>query len=192
MKCLNIFSIFVGHYCPPGSESGIQIRILIRIHWPEPIRIRILNTDPNYLGFGLEVAAESGHDVDEHVDAALSRVLLHAFRPVLHVADTAVVQRVPDWKNKNVPFHYFREIVAKSLYHIFHFLKILLTRVSLPFKESETPNFANLSDEFSWCCFRKFIKKTLRKCKMNFRLTIREPALHLKYIVVLLLSKQLF
>jgi hypothetical protein len=81
---------------------------------PDPIRIRIRNTDVKYLGLGLEVAAESGHDVDEHVDAALSRVLLHAFRTVLHVADTAVVQRVPDW-NKNVPFHYFREIVSKSL-----------------------------------------------------------------------------
>jgi hypothetical protein len=58
--------------------------------------MRIRNTDPKYLGLGLEVAAESGHDVDEHVDAALSRVLLHALRTVLHVADTAVVQRVPD------------------------------------------------------------------------------------------------
>ncbi len=65
---------------------------------PDPIRIR--NTDLKYLGLGLEVAAESGHDVDEHVDAALSRVLLHAFRAVLHVADTAVVQRVPDRKRK--------------------------------------------------------------------------------------------
>jgi hypothetical protein len=34
------FSTFVGHFCPPGSGSGFRIRILIRIHWPDWIRIQ--------------------------------------------------------------------------------------------------------------------------------------------------------
>ncbi len=37
MKFLNFFSIFVGHFCPPGSGFGIRIR------WPDWIGIQ--NTD---------------------------------------------------------------------------------------------------------------------------------------------------
>ncbi len=33
----NFFSSFVGHFCPPGSGSGF----LIRIHWPDWIRIQL-------------------------------------------------------------------------------------------------------------------------------------------------------
>ncbi len=38
-----LFSFFVGHFCPPGSRSGFRIRIRTRIHWTNPIRIRIRN-----------------------------------------------------------------------------------------------------------------------------------------------------
>ncbi len=48
----------------------------------------------DYLRLSLQVAAKSGHDVDEHVDAAFPRVLLHSFRPVLQVADATIVQRI--------------------------------------------------------------------------------------------------
>ncbi len=36
IKFLSLFSIFVGHFCPPGFGS----RFRIRIHWPDWIRIR--------------------------------------------------------------------------------------------------------------------------------------------------------
>ncbi len=39
-----IFFTFVGHFCPPASRSWYRIRIRIRIHWPDWIRIRIRNT----------------------------------------------------------------------------------------------------------------------------------------------------
>ncbi len=35
-----IFSIYVGHFCPPGSGSEFRIQIWIRIHWPDWIRIQ--------------------------------------------------------------------------------------------------------------------------------------------------------
>ncbi len=49
-----IFSTFAGHYCPPGSGSGSEFRIRIRIHWPDWIASRF------YLGHdvGLLAAVE--------------------------------------------------------------------------------------------------------------------------------------
>ncbi len=41
MKFLNFFSTFVGHFCPPGSESGSGFRIRIRIYWPDWIRVQL-------------------------------------------------------------------------------------------------------------------------------------------------------
>ncbi len=38
-----LFSMLMGHFCPPGSGSGLCIRILIRIQGPHWIRIH--NTD---------------------------------------------------------------------------------------------------------------------------------------------------
>jgi hypothetical protein len=34
IKFINIFSIFVGNFCPPVSGSVLRIRIPIRIHGP--------------------------------------------------------------------------------------------------------------------------------------------------------------
>ncbi len=48
-----IFSTFVGHFCAPGFGSGFRIRIRIRIHWPDWIRIQsgsetlVLTSVPN-------------------------------------------------------------------------------------------------------------------------------------------------
>ncbi len=30
----------MGHFCPPGSESGSGFRVRIRMHWPDLIRIQ--------------------------------------------------------------------------------------------------------------------------------------------------------
>jgi hypothetical protein len=40
MKLLTLFSIFAGHFCPPGSGSRFRIRRHLRIYWPDWIRIR--------------------------------------------------------------------------------------------------------------------------------------------------------
>ncbi len=40
MNFYQLFSTFVGHFCPPGSGSGSWFRIRIRIHWPHWIRIQ--------------------------------------------------------------------------------------------------------------------------------------------------------
>ncbi len=46
MKILYFFSIFVGHFCPPGPPgSGSAIWMRIRIQQPKLIRIRIRNPD---------------------------------------------------------------------------------------------------------------------------------------------------
>ncbi len=39
MKFVNLFSMFVGHFCPPESGFGLRIRIAIRIQGPHGIRI---------------------------------------------------------------------------------------------------------------------------------------------------------
>ncbi len=72
MNFYKLLSTFVGHFCPPGSGSGFQIRIRIRIHRPDwirihnpakniRIRIRIANTaELKHWGFG----SGSGLDPD--------------------------------------------------------------------------------------------------------------------------------
>ncbi len=39
--------MFVGHFCTPGSESGLRIRIRTRIQGPHWIRIHQDDTDPD-------------------------------------------------------------------------------------------------------------------------------------------------
>jgi hypothetical protein len=46
MKILDFFSIFVGHFCPPGSGSGsaIWMRIRIRI---QQLKLMQIHADPD-------------------------------------------------------------------------------------------------------------------------------------------------